>query len=294
MKKILSILLAALLLLCVSPAMALDWSNPDVVSPYSVGIIPIKVSTNIFGQATYSQEFGAAAAGDTINFAVRVQVPDNPSSAVLTIKASNAVINSATTATVPKTAGVYYLCADGSMTTAMTFISGYCTGVPTISAYIKGADTIDSAGTLQIATDSGGYVFYDSGRGMEFYTDSTSRVYSSYVFGLDYRYKLTSAIAAEDSEAGTVARYVLSTLGIDSAQLLAGKVYMSNRILAANFGKLVDTETSKTWGINAVAITPVAEVPATSGPYDLISFIFASVCLVAVFFFAFRDMRKKK
>lgn len=268
MKKLFAMLLAVLLMLTAVPALAATWDNPDVTSPYSVTVIPAKLTVNLFGQTSYTQDFSSAKAGDTVNFAVRIEIPDKPQAATLTIKANNAVLNTATTATLPLSAGVYYLTADGTMRKDFAILSAYCTGAPTISAYIKGNATVSSAGSLAISTDSGGFVFSDSGRGMSFYTDTAGKVYSSYVFGLDFRYKLTSEILAADSEAGSIARYVLKTLGMDGNALLGGSIYMSKNILAKNFGVLVDTETHKTWGettypVTAVPVDTVPEVPAT-------------------------------
>lgn len=278
MKKLLATLLAVLLVLTAVPAFATTWDNPDVTSPYSVTVIPVKLDVNLFGQTSYTQDFGAAKAGDTVSFAVRVEIPDKPQAATLTIKANNAVLNSATTATLPLSAGVYYLTADGAMQKDFCILSAYCTGIPTVNAYVKGSATVSSAGSLAINTDSNGFVFSDAGRGMSFYADAAGKVYSSYVFGLDFRYKLTSEILAADSEAGSIARYVIKTLDMDGNALLAGNIYMSKNILAKNFGVLVNTETSKTWGdapqtmpsTITLPVSPIAEIPATGAESNLI------------------------
>ncbi len=63
MKKLLATLLAVLLVLTAVPAFATTWDNPDVTSPYSVTVIPVKLDVNLFGQTSYTQDFGAAKAG---------------------------------------------------------------------------------------------------------------------------------------------------------------------------------------------------------------------------------------
>ena len=287
MKKLFAILLAVLLMLTAVPALAATWDNPDVTSPYSVTVIPVKLTVNLFGQTSYTQDFSSAKAGDTVNFAVRIEIPDKPQAATLTIKANNAVLNTATTATLPLSAGVYYLTADGAMQKDFCILSAYCTGVPTVSAYVKGSATVSSAGSLAISADSNGFVFSDSGRGVAFYPDAQGKVYSSYVFGLDFKYKLTAEILAADSEAGSIARYVLKTLGMDGNALLGGSIYMSKNILAKNFGVLVDTETHKTWGettypVTAVPVDTVPEVPAT-GFIDVAFRIVIGLVIVGLF-----------
>lgn len=284
MKKIFAFIMVMVFLLTAVPVLAATWDNPDVTSPYSVTVIPVKLTVNLFGQTSYTQDFSSAKAGDTVNFAVRIEIPEKPQAATLTIKANNAVLNSATTATLPLSAGVYYLTADGAMQKDFCILSAYCTGAPTISAYIKGSATASSAGSLQISTDSGGFVFSDSGRGMSFFTDSAGKVYSSYVFGLDFKYKLTAEILAADSEAGTIARYVIKTLGMDGNVLLGGNVYMSKNILAKNFGVLVDTEMSKTWGAAELPVStlPVPEVPAT-GAFEIVVSIVAWILIIGLF-----------
>ena len=97
MKKLFAMLLAVLLMLAAVPAFAADWSNREVNSPYFVGIVPVKLYTDIFGSVQYKQDFGTAEAGDNIAFAVRVEVPEKAQSATLTIKATNAVLNSSMT-----------------------------------------------------------------------------------------------------------------------------------------------------------------------------------------------------
>lgn len=265
MKKILTILLAFALVLSASvTAFAADWSNRDVVSPYSVAIIPVKITTNMFGQTSYTQDFSTASAGDSVSFVVRVEVPEKSQEATLTLKSSDLVLNAVNLANVPVTHGVYYLTALGTFSSSFSIISGYCTGVPTVTANIRGAKTVESVGTLHI-TKSDGYIFSENGRGVAFYTDSLGKVYASYVFGIDYRYKLSSTILSEDSEVGAVARKVLKILGMDGADVLNGSVYITDDILAMNFGRLVNTSASHTWGadVKIIPVTPVAEVPAT-------------------------------
>ena len=85
MKKLFALLLAVMLMLAAVPAFAADWSNQEVTSPYSVTVIPVKLTVNLFGQTSYTQDFSAAKAGDTINFAVCVEIPDKPQAATLKI-----------------------------------------------------------------------------------------------------------------------------------------------------------------------------------------------------------------
>jgi len=83
---------------------------------------------------------------------------------------------------------------------------------------------------------------------------------------------------ADNGEPAAVARGVLRALSMDEAALLSGNVYMTERLLAANFGALVDTEVSKTWGYTVTelpttppqAIIPAAGVPETGAADDLL------------------------
>lgn len=299
MKKLL-LILVALLLFCTT-ASAATWTQNDVVSPYSVQIIPVRVSTNFFGQQTYTPlDFCDAKTGDNISFAVQVNIPENAQAATLTVKPVNAVLNCATSASLPTSQGVYYLSASGSMQSTFAVLGGYCTGVPTINAYIRGNTTVNSVGMLKITTDSNGFIFTDNGRGMEFYPDASGKVYTAYVFGLDYRYKITHEIVAGDTEAGSVARYVLKTLGMESSDLLAGNVFMSKNVLAKNFGVLADTETSKSWVVQTtpqaaitLPVSTVAEVPATGFEADVIQ-ISCTLVILGVAWLIYDMIRKDK
>lgn len=265
MKKILTIILAFTLVMSMSvTAFAADWSNRDVTSPYKVSIIPVKVKTNMFGQSGYAEDFSSAVAGDTVACVIRVDVPEKTQDATLTLKSTNVVLNAVNSATVPMTQGVYYLTADGNFSNSFSVITGYCTGVPTVTANIRGAKTVESVGSLYV-TKSDGYIFAENGRGIVFYTDSLGKIYSSYVFGMDYRYKLTSSILAEDSEVGAVARNVLRILGMDGASVVNGTIYITDEILAANFGQVVNATNTHTWGavLTTIPVTLVPEVPAT-------------------------------
>lgn len=268
MKKILCLTLTLLLLLPASASAA--WDNPQTTSPYSVGIIPVREKTDIFGKKSYTQDFETASAGDSIAFVIRVEVPENPRPAQLHLTGQNATINSALLATLPDAPGLYYYKADGTFSPDMTPISAYCTGTPTITASIKGTEQIASAGGYFI-TRSDGYIFAANGRGMELYPDAQGRVYAAWVFGPGYRHRMSAALMADAGEPAAVARGVLRALSMDEAALLSGNVYMTERLLAANFGALVDTEVSKTWGYTVTelpttppqTIIPVAGVPAT-------------------------------
>lgn len=286
MKKLFAMLLAVLLMLTAVPAFAADWSNREVNSPYSVGIVPVKLYTDIFGSVQYKQDFGTAEAGDNIAFAVRVEVPEKAQSATLTIKATNAVLNSSMTANIPTTQGVYYMNANGSLQSGFCVISGYCTGVPTIKASISGNTKVQSVGQYSIVR-SDGFIFLNNGRGVAFYTDSTSKIYSARII-LDgtcpgrneNSTKLTYEIMNDDCEAAWIARNALNALQINLSDLLAGNIFMNEKILAANFGNPIDCEYSKTWGetVFPVSTVPVPKVPATGILGD--GFIIAGVIIM--------------
>jgi hypothetical protein len=284
MKKLIIAILVLALLLASVPVAALNWSDTDVSGAYSVAVIPVKVVTDIAGNQTYQRYNGTAAAGDTIAFAVRLEVPEDVQPGTLTVKAKNAVINASTSAVLPGTQGLYYLTSVGTFSSAFSVITAYCEGTPTVTAYVTGDADAVSAGSLTISATSGGYVFSDTGRGMEFYAASDYHVYSAYVFGLDFRYKLTNQILTEDSEAGVVARYILKTLGISGTDLLAGTVCMNDRIISANFGDLIDTDGSYTWGttVTTIPVTTVTEVPATGSTIGGIIFAVYLACMLSV------------
>jgi len=277
MKKILTFCLVAALLLAALPVMAADWTNPQVTSPYALGIIPVKERTNIFGQKSYEQDFGTANAGDSIAFVVRLEVPDKPHPALFVLKGINCTINGVLTASVPMSPGVYYLAPDGAWRSDMTPITAYCTGVPTVTARIEGTKKITSVGGYVVEADSNGFLFCSNDRGMLFCPDAQGKIYVSYVFGPDYYHKMTGALMAESGEPAAVARGVLTALQMDTAQLLAGQVYMTDKSLATNFGIGIDTEYSKTWAqpvteiptATPVPIIPVAGVPETGVADDL-------------------------
>lgn len=278
MRKLFAMLLAVLLMLTAVPALAATWDNPDVTSPYSVTVIPVRQRT-VFGQTYTDQYFGAAAAGDNIMFAVRVEVPDKPRAATLTVKAQNAVLDCVLTGTLPMTQGVYYMKSTGEFSTVFQVITGYCTGVPSVTASIRGDERVTSVGQYSIVR-SDGYIVASAGRGVQFYSDAKGKVYTSYVIGSNFKTKLTSYILTEDSEAGVIARDVLRVMGIDGAALLGDNVYMTDRLLSANFGVLIDTEYTKTWGVTAptttLPVTAVADVPSTGMAGEL--FVCAGIC----------------
>lgn len=284
-KKILVFLLAVMVTAVFLPAaMAASWDNPDVTSPYSVTVIPVRQRT-VFGQAYTDQYFGTAVAGDDISMAIRVEVPDKPRAATLTVKAQNAVLDCALTATLPMTQGVYYLKSTGEFSSVFTVITGYATGSPTVTATITGTERVTSVGQYSI-TRSDGYIVASAGRGVQFCPDAKGKIYTSYVIGSNFKTKLTSYILTEDSEAGVIARDVLRVMGIDGAALLGGNVYMTDRLLAANFGVLIDTEFTKTWGITASAptttlpVTAVADVPSTGWKTDAI--VIGGICVLCL------------
>lgn len=268
MKKVITFLLICLLLTAGPAVLAADWGNPQTVSPYSVGIIPVKETTTLFGQKSYTQDFGAASAGDSVSFAIRVEVPAEPRPAILTLKGSGATINAALTASLPDTPGVYYFHADGTFSANMAPITAYCTGVPTVRAEIRGTEKIESIGGYQIIR-SDGFIFTNGSRGMSFHTDAQGCVYASHVFGPDYKHRMTAALMAENGEPAAVARGVLQALSMDPAALLSGNVFITERLLSVNFGVLVDTETEKTWAHVLPQATPYVNTitypPATGG-----------------------------
>lgn len=286
MRKILTLGLAALLLLAAVTVSAANWTNPQTTSPYALGIIPVKEKTNLFGQKTFEQDFGTANAGDSIAFVVRLEVPDKPHSALFVLKGAGCTINSVLAASAPMAPGVYYFSPDGTWRSDMTPITAYCTGVPTVTAKLEGTEKIESVGGYIVEADSGGYIFCNNDRGMIFCPDATGRVYVSYVFGPGYQHKMTGALMAENGEPAAVARGVLTALQMDAAQLLAGQVYMTDKSLAANFGIGIDTEYSKTWAqpvteiptATPVPIIPVAGVPETGVADDL--FMIALILLL--------------
>ena len=63
MKKIFAFIMVMVFLLTAVPVLAATWDNPDVTSPHSVTVIPVKLTVNLFGQTSYTQDFGAAKAG---------------------------------------------------------------------------------------------------------------------------------------------------------------------------------------------------------------------------------------
>lgn len=278
-KRIVSLIVAVGVLLAATTALAANWSNSTTTSPYSVAVIPVKRSTNVFGQDTYAQEYNSAAAGDSIYFAVRVDVPENPVAAQLTLKATNAIINAPTAATLPSAQGVYYLQESGGWSSSFVVLNGYCTGSPTVTAAIRGLAQLDSVGSYTIARSDGFVFLSDTGKGMAFYTDATDRVYSAKIILGGYCYgcrldtvKLTGAVLADDSEAALIARQVFNALQMDASAVLAGQVYMSDELLDQNFGRNIATRYSKTWGVastTTLATTAVTEVPATGVAGDL-------------------------
>ena len=94
-----------------------------------------------------------------------------------------------------------------------------------------------------------------------------------------------------------ICRNVLRTMDIDGAALLGGSVYMTDRLLAANFGALIDTGAAKTWGaapqaapsVIALPLSAVPEVPATGIAGDL--FVCGGVLAMVVI--ALAEKRKR-
>lgn len=289
MRKILLLLLALVMLFAITaPAYAVSWGDPVVTSPYTVSVIPVRQRT-VFGQTYLEQYQGAAVAGDDIYAAVRVEVPENPRAGTLTIKAQNAVLDCVLTSTLPMTQGVYYLSPAGGFTTAFTVISGYATGNPTVTATVTGTERVTSVGQYGIVR-SDGYIVTANGKGMQFCPDAKGKVYSSFVLHSTEKHKLTSYLLLEDSEEGVIARDVLRVLGIDGTTLLNGGIYMTDRLLAANFGLLVDVEVSKTWGdvgilVSAtpaptLSVTPITEVPNTG--WETNAFVIVGICILCL------------
>lgn len=294
-KKALMLMMSAVLLLTGTAGLAASWADPEPVSPYGVAVIPLRERT-VFGQTYTEQYFGAAAAGDDIAMAIRIEVPENAQPATLRLEAENAVLNCVYSAELPMAQGVYYLQSNGVFFKELQVIKGYCSGVPTVSAHIDGKEKINSIGQYAIIR-SDGYIVTENRRGMAFHTDAKGKVYAAFVLDTNSKTKLTAYLLNEDSEAGVICRNVLRAMDIDSSALLDGSVYMTDRLLAANFGALIDTEAVKSWGaapqatpsVTALPLSTVPEVPATGIAGDL----FVCGGILAMVVIALAEKRKR-
>lgn len=270
-------LLLALALSHGAPAMAADWSMDTVQAPYALELIPLREVVDISGHTSYVEGGTAVRAGMRAAFALRLRVGENAPEAHVALEAENAYIDGALRAAAPREPGLYYLDAEGNFTKELAVRHAYCTGTPALRARLTGTQRAEHAGVYAIGREGRDFIFTHNGRGMRFCTDAQGRVYTAYVFGPDYRHRLTAALLAENGEHAAVARTLLKTLSMDEAQLLAGGAYMNEAMLTARFGAAAEASASYAWAAAPAAQTlpgipdyPVTEVPETGFADELL------------------------
>lgn len=300
MKKIITLALCLFLMLA-GTASALSWNQTEPVSPYKVEVVPLTVTTSIFGQELL-QRFvsGTVKAGETVCFVVRVTVPEKPAPAVLRVSAKGLTLNCPLSATLPTTQGQWYLDGAGGWNKDHVVLRGVVTDAASaaITAEVSGnVDLKDVAlGNLTVTADSGGYLWSNGRTGMFFSAYGSGQVYGARVSNEMGSQRVSQSLLMEDTELGSIARYYLRTLGIDGTELLSGGVYMTAKLIQSNFGIVVDTSASFSWAqptpLPLTSTIPVATVPATGMPWDMIACGFALVCVICVIAVSLKSKRR--
>jgi len=269
--------LAAFLVFAAASASAAGWGMETAEPPYTLEVIPLQEAADISGNIRYVEGAAAAQAGTRILFALRLGVGENAPAALVALEAENAGIGGALQAAAPQEPGLYYMDAGGRFTKEFAVRHAYCTGTPRITARLGATQKAEHAGLYAIEREGRDFLFTHNGRGMRFCTDAQGRVYAAYVFGPDYRHRLTAALLAENGEHAAVARTLLKTLSMDEGQLLSGGVYMNEAMLTARFGAFAQANASYAWTAlpmeqaqPGISGCPVAEVPATGAADELL------------------------
>lgn len=317
MKRLLCIALVFLLLVP-SVALAISW-GPEAdytKSLYNVSVTKYSAARDAIGNATYAAYSGDVANGDNVYFAVMLTVPARAAlvsaygydpaerGATISVKADGVTIDGNISAALPtaKDAEQTYYYHGGKWYSSLSSTSmwhGVVTNATKAEAgakvnYWQGDITI-SVGmkTLTARAESSGYIFTDGNTGIYFSITNQRVVSGAYLvmngkYNKVYRTDTGYAVSGEEyygQYSGLVAEY-FSALGVNYNDVFSGKMYMTNSIIASNFGNPIETESSVQW-YNSVITTStlpvyeVPDVPATGGhPYFALVLVIASIFLI--------------